>query len=103
MHGRFAVFAGVLVTALLIGVVALQVTLQQTSFHTTALQTRLADLTHRNQTLRAETARLSSPERVETWGIKAGMRVPDAQHTVILQVRAPHGAQDTGVDGAGAG
>lgn len=101
IHARFAVLAGGLVACLLVGVVSLQAILAQTSFHTAQLQSQMSELGNRYQSLVGESARLSSPARIEAWAATHGMRVPDAEHTVILQVPPRAGAPESGVVGPG--
>jgi cell division protein FtsL len=97
----FALFSAFVVIALVVGVVALNAFLAQTSFQAAALQTQLSTLSDRYRALTDEAARLSSPSRVASWAGQHHMVVPEEVH--ILRVAGtgrPGGTASTGVPGA---
>ena len=86
LHPAFLVFAGVIVTVLVVGVVALNALLAQTAFHMREAEARVADLQRANVRLTDEAARLSSPVEVATWARRHGMVTPTAGSVHVLQV-----------------
>ena len=86
LHPAFLVFAGAIVTVLVVGVVALNALLAQTAFHMREAEARVADLQRANVRLTDEAARLSSPVEVATWARRHGMVTPAAGSVHVLQV-----------------
>ena len=86
----FAALLLVVVTALGVGVVALNVVVAQAGFRVTALQADVRRLSARYTASSLAAARLSSPERLSAWAATHGM-VEDA-NPVILRVSGRAGA-----------
>jgi len=80
------VFAGVVVTLLVVGIVAVNALLAQTAFHMREAEARDADLRRATVQLTEEAARLSSPAVVATWARRHGMVTPPAGSVHVLQV-----------------
>ena len=102
VHVGFALFSSFVVVTLVVGVVALNAFLAQTSFQAAAMQTQLSTLSDRYRRLTDEAARLSSPSRVASWAEQHHMVVPK-DPAVILRVAGtggPGGTASTGVPGA---
>ena len=86
VHAGYLVFAGVVVSALIVGVVALNALLAQAAFATRAAQSRLDDLRREQVQLTHEAAQLSSPGVVATWARRHGMVVPAAGNVNVLRL-----------------
>lgn len=94
-HLGFTVFAGVLVGALVLGIVVLNVLLAQQSFRLVEAERRIETLGREHLELVREQATLSAPGRIAAWASRHGMRLPDD----IRILRAPNGSADpTGAD-----
>jgi hypothetical protein len=93
VHPGFAVFAGLVVTGLLVVLVSLQVMMAQASFHASELHARIAELSDRYEVMAAQAAQLSAPGRIAEWAAARGMVQADGSHTVILHVPG-RGARD---------
>jgi hypothetical protein len=94
-HLGFTVFAGVLVGALVLGIVILNVLLAQQSFRLVEAERRIEALGREHLELVREQATLSAPGRIAAWASRHGMRLPDD----IRILRAPNGPADpTGAD-----
>ena len=91
----FAIFAGLVVAGMLVGLVSLQVMLSQTSFYTNELHTQIDELADRHEVLSAQAAQLSAPGRIAEWAAAGGMEQADGTRTVILHVQG-RGAGGTG-------
>ena len=86
VHMGFIALSGVLITALVVGLVALNAVLAQTAFHMNAAQEHLSDLRRANVRLTEEAARLSSPEVVATWARRHRMVTPAVGEVHVLHV-----------------
>ena len=86
VHAGFLILCGVVVSALIVGVVALNALLAQAAFATRATQTRLDDLRREQIQLTDEAARRSSPVLVATWARRHDMVIPAAGDVHILRV-----------------
>jgi cell division protein FtsL len=82
----FWVFAAIVVTTLVLGVVSLSAMLVQSGFRVDEVQGRIADLQDRSLSLTHEVAELSSPARIAAWARSHGLVVPD--DVVVLRVSA---------------
>lgn len=93
----FAVATSVIVALMVLGLVALQALLAQSSFQIDDLQSRMAKLTQTNQQLSLEAARLSSPSRIAIQARNIGMTLP-AGGIQVLHVPdgSPHPARASG-------
>ncbi|MEX0754033.1 MAG: hypothetical protein WD206_05230 [Actinomycetota bacterium] len=83
-HVGFTVFASLMVGATVIGLVALNAMLAQTSFSIDDLRSKADGLADRHTTLTRQVADRSSPGRIADWAVRHGMRLPDDIH--ILHV-----------------
>ena len=100
VHTGFALFSAFVVITLVVGVVALNAFLAQTSFQATAMQTQLASLSDRYRSLTDEAARLSSPSRVASWAEQHHMVVPEEVHILrVAGTGGPGGTVSTAVPG----
>ena len=86
VHARYLVFTGVVVSALIVGVVALNALLAQAAFGTRAAQARLDVLRSEQVRLIEEAARSSSPVVVATWARRHGMVTPGPGEVHVLRV-----------------
>jgi len=86
VHLGFVALSGILITALVVGLVALNAVLAQTAFHMNAAQERLSDLRRTNVELTEEAARRSSPEVVATWARRNHMVTPAVGEVHVLHV-----------------
>lgn len=84
----FWVLTGLLVTALVVGIVSLSALLVRSSFRVDELRARIAEAAETQQALHQEVAGLSSPSRIQRWARDAGFIVPD--DIVILSVPGGH-------------
>jgi cell division protein FtsL len=82
----------VLIGALLVGIVATQALVNQTSFKMRDLQKQTKGIRQTYAQLRLEVADLSVPERIVREAAALGLRLPDSQDVHVLQVREPRGA-----------
>lgn len=82
----FWVFAGVLVAGLVMGVVALNALVVNTTYRTIDVERRVRALQDVHEELDIEVARLSSPSRIAAWADVVGMVVPGPGESVILRV-----------------
>lgn len=81
----FSFAAGVL-SLLLLGLVALNTLLIQTTYRTQDVQQQVRDLADQQVRLSNDAAALSSPERIADWATSQGMAMPRPGDTVILRV-----------------
>jgi len=80
------VLSGVLIAALLVGIVALQALVSQTSFRMQDLEARNHDLQLQYGALTARAAALSAPSRIAGAARRHGMILPDASQVQTLRV-----------------
>lgn len=85
-HPVFWFFAGAVLSVLLLGLVAFNTLLVQTTYGVQDVQQRVGDLADQQVRLSNEAATLSSPERVAQWAASQGMAMPRPGDTVILKV-----------------
>jgi cell division protein FtsL len=94
----FTVFASVVIGAMVVGLVALNAFLAQTSFRIDDLDAKLGDLTDRNAVLTRQVADRSAPGRIADWAARHGMRLPDDIHILLVPGRSlrsdPAGARN---------
>jgi cell division protein FtsL len=72
------------VVPMILGLVALNAVLAQTSFRIDDLTTHVTDLTNRNAELRKSVAVRSAPEKVAAWAQKNGFQTPDPHDVHVL-------------------
>jgi len=85
----FVVITGVVVVAIMLGLVALNALLAQTSFRIGDLQTRVARLTQSYEQRRLQAAELSSPSHLANVAARNGLTVPQGG-VIILTPPSDH-------------
>ena len=93
----FLIFSSVLVGSMVLGLVALNALLAQSSFRVDDLEQRVGVLTQENLELTRQQATLSAPGRIAAWARSHGMRLPDEirfLHVPAARTAAPAGAAD---------
>jgi cell division protein FtsL len=85
-RAAFWLFAGLLVSLLVIGTVTLNALAVQTTYHIHLYQQVVSDLSSQQVQLTNEQATLSAPGRVAAWAQANGMVMPGTGHTVVLAV-----------------
>ena len=93
----FVIFSSVLVGSMVLGLVALNALLAQSSFRVDDLEQRVGVLTQENLELTRQQAALSAPGRIAAWARSHGMRLPDEirfLHVPAARSAAPAGAAD---------
>ena len=95
-HPVFWFFAAAVLSLLLLGLVALNALLVQTTYRMQVVQQEVADLADQQARLSNDAARLSAPERVADWAASQGMTMPRAGDTVILRVPGVAAAPEGG-------
>ncbi|HET7870178.1 MAG TPA: hypothetical protein VFM85_07665 [Actinomycetota bacterium] len=82
---------------MVLGLVALNALLAQSSFRVDDLEDRVGVLTQENMELTRQQAALSAPGRIAAWARSHGMRLPDEirfLHVPAARTAAPAGAAD---------
>jgi len=82
---------------MVLGLVALNALLAQSSFRVDDLEQRVGVLTQANLELTRQQAALSAPGRIAAWARSHGMRLPDEirfLHVPAARTTAPAGAAD---------
>jgi cell division protein FtsL len=82
----FWCFTAGLLSVLLLGLVALNALLIQTTYRVQDVQQQVRDLADHQVRLSNDAAELSSPKRVADWAASQGMAMPRPGDTVILRV-----------------
>jgi len=93
----FLIFSSVLMGSMVLGLVALNALLAQSSFRVDDLEQRVGVLTQANLELTRQQAALSAPGRIAAWARSHGMRLPDEirfLHVPAARTAAPAGAAD---------
>jgi hypothetical protein len=85
-HPAFWVFTGVVVSAMVVGLVSLNAMRIDAAYETRLVSERVRLLTDERRTLVNDVAHLSSPSRIGTWAHAKGLVSPAAGDVVILQV-----------------
>jgi hypothetical protein len=95
-HSAFWVLTGVVVSAMVVGLVSLNAMRVDAAYRTRSVTERVRLLTDERRTLVNDVARLSSPSRIGTWARGAGLVHPASGDVVILQV--PGTARSSSMD-----
>jgi cell division protein FtsL len=93
----FLILSSVLVGSMVLGLVALNALLAQSSFRVDDLEARVGVLTQANLELTRQQAALSAPGRIAAWARSHGMRLPDEirfLHVPAARSAAPAGSAD---------
>lgn len=93
----FLILSSVLVGSMVLGLVALNALLAQSSFRVDDLEERVGILTQENLELTRQQAALSAPGRIAAWARSHGMRLPDEirfLHVPAARTAAPAGSAD---------
>ena len=83
-HLTFWIFSAVVISAIVVGIVALNAMVVNTTYRMESAQQALGDLHEQQKSLSTEVARLSSPSRIAEWAATQQMVMPD--DVVILRV-----------------
>ena len=86
VHVGFVIFASVVLTLMVAGVVAMNALLDQRTFQITALQRDVSSLQGRDRALVEQAAALDAPGRLGTWARSHGLVMPEQGAVVILDV-----------------
>jgi cell division protein FtsL len=93
-HPAFFLFAGIVVSVLVMGVVALNAMLVQTTYRMQTVRQQVVDLSQQQVQLADQVASLSSPENVARWAKLHGLTMPKPGDTIILPVRGVASTSD---------
>jgi cell division protein FtsL len=85
------VVSALLIGGLLVGIVATQALVNQTSFKLKSMQRSAKVLRQEHAQLQLQVADLSAPARIVAAAIALGFRVPQSQDVEVLQVPVPPG------------
>jgi hypothetical protein len=85
-HPAYFLFAGIVVSIMVMGLVALNAMLVQTTYRMQTVQQHVQDLAQQQLQLSDTAATLSSPESVARWASKNGLTMPKPGDTIILPV-----------------
>jgi hypothetical protein len=85
-HTAFWVLSGVIVSALVVGLVSLNAMRVDAAYRTRSVVERVRLLTDERRVLVNDVARLSSPSRIGRWARVAGLVHPAPGAVVVLQV-----------------
>jgi cell division protein FtsL len=100
-HPAFFLFAGVVVSVMVMGLVALNAMLVQTTYRMQTVRQQVFDLSEEQIQLTDQVASLSSPESVARWAHLNGLTMPEPGDTIILPVPGVASVSDPsrGADG----
>jgi cell division protein FtsL len=99
-HPTFLLFAAMVVSVMVIGLVALNALLVQTTYRMQTVRQEVSDLSEQQVRLADAVASLSSPQTVARWARLQGMTSPQPGDTIILPVPGVTSSPDAS---AGAG
>jgi cell division protein FtsL len=85
-HPVFWLFAGAVISVLVVGLVAINALSVQTTYRMQSVQAQVKVLSDRHVQLQEAAASLSSPQRVADWAHEHLMVMPKSGATVILRV-----------------
>jgi cell division protein FtsL len=97
-HTAFWVFTAVVVSALVVGLVAVNAMRVDAAYRSRSLDEQVRLLSDEHRTLVNDVARLSSPSRIGRWARARGLVHPASGDVVILQVRGAVGAPPPGAE-----
>jgi len=84
LHFAFWIFSAGVISVIVVGIVALNAMVVNTTYRIESAQQTLGDLQTQQKSLSTEVARLSSPSRIAEWAATRQMVMPD--DVVILRV-----------------
>ena len=85
-HPAFWLFSAILVAGLVLGVVALNALVVNTTYRLEAVEQRQRAAAESGASLEVQVAHQSSPSRISQWASAHGMVLPDSDAVVPLQV-----------------
>jgi cell division protein FtsL len=85
-HPAFWIFSGVVVAVLVVGVVAVNALVVNTTYKLRGVQQEVRALDDESETLQIQVAHRSSPSRIAIWADEHGMILPAPQDVVPLAV-----------------
>ena len=85
-HPAFFLFAGIVVSIMVMGLVALNAMLVQTTYGMQTVRQQVSDLADQQVHLADQVASLSSPETVALWARQHDLTMPRPGDTIILPV-----------------
>ena len=88
-HPAFWLFSAILVAGLVLGVVALNALVVNTTYRLEAVEQRQRAAAESGAALEVQVAHQSSPSRISRWASAHGMVLPDSDAVVPLQVVGP--------------
>lgn len=88
-HPAFWLFSAILVAGLVLGVVALNALVVNTTYRLEAVEQRQRAAAESGASLEVQVAHQSSPSRISRWASAHGMVLPDSDAVVPLQVAGP--------------
>jgi len=93
-HPAFFLFAGFVVSVMVMGLVALNAMLVQTTYGMQTVRQQVVDLSGQQVQLKDQVASLSSPENVAKWARVHQLTMPAPGDTIILPVPGVASASD---------
>lgn len=90
-HLAFWIFSAAIVSVIVVGIVALNAMVVNTTYRIESAQQALGDLQAQQRSLSTEVARLSSPSRIAEWASSQRMVMP--HDVVVLQVEGVRGGR----------
>jgi cell division protein FtsL len=93
-HPAYFLLAGVVVSVLVMGLVALNAMLVQTTYRMQTVRQQVLDLSEEQVRLADQVASLSSPENVARWARQHDLTMPEPGDTIILPVPGVASASD---------
>jgi len=91
-HLAFWVFSASVISMIVVGIVALNAMVVNTTYRMETAQQALDDLQEQQAALSIDAATLSAPSHIEEWAKSQWMVRPDPQNVVVLKV--PGGGAD---------
>ena len=93
-HPAFFLFAGIVVSVMVMGLVALNAMLVQTTYGMQTVRQHVVDLSSQQVELKDQVASLSSPENVARWARLHQLTMPAPGDAIILPVPGVASASD---------
>lgn len=85
-HLRFWIFSATVISLIVVGIVALNAMVVNTTYRIESAQQTLDDLHEQQATLSIEVATLSAPSNIAAWAATQRMVRPDPRDVVVLKV-----------------